>query len=81
MFALPEYIEATLAEREAEARRTAAALDAERAVGRDRPGLAGALKLLAGELLWTLAGIEIPAGPDRSRRPRSLGPTALRGAR
>lgn len=81
LFALPEYIEAALAEREAEARRVAAALDAERAVGKVRPGVAGVLKLLAGELLWTLAGIELPAGFDRSRPPRPFNPAALRGAR
>ncbi len=79
LFALPEYVEATLAEREAEARRMAVTLAGERAVGGDRPGVAGALKLLLGELLWALVGVELPA--DRGRSPRSPVRAALRGAR
>ncbi|HXF51044.1 MAG TPA: hypothetical protein VNM43_05125 [Dehalococcoidia bacterium] len=79
LFALPEFVEATLAEREAEARRMAVALAGERAVGGDRPGVSGALKLLLGELVWALIGVELPA--DHGRSPRSLTRAALRAAR
>lgn len=76
---IPEYISAAIAEREAEARRAAAALAWERAAGRSGPGVAGALRLLMRELLWELAGVDVP--PVRQRQSRALRRTALRGAR
>lgn len=81
IFALPEDAVAAMAEREAEARRIAAVLAWERAVGRSGPGVAGALKLLARELLWALAGVDVPPAYGRPRPPRVVGRTAARGAR
>jgi hypothetical protein len=79
LLTMPEYIAAAVAEREEEARRVAAAHAWERAVGRSGPGVAGALRLLLREVLWTLAGVDLP--PAAHHAPRTLNGTALRGAR
>ncbi len=80
LLVMPEDAAAVLAEREAEARRIAAAIAWERAAGRSGPGVTGALKLLARELLWALVGIDVPTR-DHQRPSHTLRRTAPHGAR
>lgn len=76
-----EYAEAVIAERELEARQASARGAWERSVRGARPGVGGALRLLAREALWAIVGVQFPDSVSDRLAPRPLTGTAPRGAR